>query len=56
MTDNADEQCGVCHRPVSDRPGEGELIEVSGVLPSGSAAGSHLVHPRCRERVNENAG
>ncbi len=56
MSGNPDELCAVCRRPVSDRPGEGELIEVFGVLPSGSAPGHHKVHPGCREKVNENAG
>ena len=53
---NPDELCAVCRNPVSDRPGEQELIEVFGVLPSASAPGRHKVHPGCREKVNENAG
>lgn len=56
MTGNPDELCDVCRHPVGELPGKDELIEVFGVLPSGSVPGNHSVHPGCRERVNENAG
>lgn len=57
MSDNQDRQvCAVCHRPAGDVTGENKLISVFGALPGGNAAGTHLVHPHCRERVNENVG
>jgi hypothetical protein len=45
----------VCGDPVSDLPGEEEVIEVFGILPSGRVPGHHKV-PGCRQKVNENAG